>query len=374
MNKERLDSDIFNTINYSNQNRSIFPKRENERNFGQYYIIENCPNKSILNKSLIVKEELNNENYYENYTNPINFTQYNPNYLDYNSFCPPKFYENRISPSNKYLYTDVNKIYNYIPNIAQKFDNNRFYMKNNNKDSINAIQKENNRHANKQKAKLDKYQNGIKLNISTLETQYPSTFINTDFFNKRKNFIQSNIIKNITNSKNHDESRSLTFKNNKNKKNMNIYQIKPLINIAERLEKISSKKNNNNKDQNSNDNHIYHRKNKSHLQSSNNAQKGKYNGIHNNNKNDGINFSNHNQNIKKSPKEKVKDSCYDNERNKYSENYYNKCPKYVGIKNKIQRIGSKNKSTDKKLLKYNQIQGKIKKRINNLEQIFASFI
>ena len=55
MNKERLDIDIFNTINYSNKNRSNFPIKEKEENFGDYYIIKS-PNKSILKKSLIISK------------------------------------------------------------------------------------------------------------------------------------------------------------------------------------------------------------------------------------------------------------------------------------------------------------------------------
>ena len=381
MNKERLDIDIFNTINYSNKNRSNFPIKEKEENFGDYYIIKS-PNKSILKKSLIISKELDshNENYYENYTNPNNFTQQNPNYLDSYSFCPPKhnmiLYENRISPSNKYLYSDGNTIYNYIPNNAPKNDNGRFYIKinnKNNKDSIDVIQKENNQKINKQKVKADKYKNGVKLNISNLETQYPLTILYADPFNKRNNFTQSNIIKNMMNLKNSDDSRSLTFKKNKNKKNKNISQKSTLINIIEKLKNISSKENNDNKEQDSYDSHNYHKKNKSHLQSSNNALKEKYNEVHNNIKKDGINDSNLYKYKKKSPIGEVKQNkCYDNERNKYAESNYHNCPKY-GIANKIQKSGNKNKSFDKKLYKKHQIQdiSKLKKCIDNLEQIFA---
>ena len=299
MKMERLDTDKFNTINYSIQNRENFPIMGKERNFGGYYFAENCPNKNILNQRLIISKELDsqNENFYDTYTNPNNFTQKNPNYNDYNSFCPPKhnmiLYKKRNSPCNKYLYPDGNNsIYNYIPNNATKFDTDKFYMTIDNiniKDDIDAIQKENYRKTNMQKVKVDKSLNGVNLNISNLETQYPLTFLNANSFNKGKNFMRSNIIKNMNNS---DDSTSPVFKNNKNKKNMKFSKIKPIINITEKLKNILSKKNNNNKEQDSNDSHIYHKKNKSHLQSSNNELKGKYNEMLNNNRNDGINFFN----------------------------------------------------------------------------------
>ena len=355
MNQKRLDSDIFNTINYSNINRRILPITEKERNFGQNYIIESYPN-STLNKSLIINNELNspNDNYYENYTNITNFTQHNPNTLDCNSFCPQIFYGNRISPKNKYLYADGNIIYNYIPAIDPNCDNDRFYKKVNNIkniDSIDSRQNEDNRKANKQKVKADKYQSEINLNISNLETQYPVTIFNTESSYKRKNFIR-----NMMNSKNYDDSHSLSFKKNKNKRNMNISQ-------------ISSKKNNKSQDQNSYDSHIYHKKNKSHLYSSINALKGKYNKVHINNKNDGINFNNYNSHINKSPKKKDKDSSYD--KSKYTTSNYNKCSK-CDIINRIQRSRSKDKS---KNYKKNQIDNsQLIKSIKILEDIFASSI
>ena len=360
MNQERLDSNMFNTINYSDMNRRILPLTEKERNFGQNYIIESYPN-STLNKSLIMNKELNsqNDNYYENYTNITNFTQHNPNTLDCNSFYPQIFYGNRISPKNKYLYADGNIIYNYIPAIAQKCDNDRFYIKVNNIkniDSIDSRQNEDNRKSNKQKIKANKYQSEINLNISNSETKYPVTFFNTESSYKRKNFIKNKIIRNMMNSKNYDDSHSLSFKKNKNKRNMNISQ-------------ISSKKNNKSQDQNSYDSRIYHKKNNSHLYSSINALKGKYNKVHINNKNDGINFNNYYNHINKSPKKKDKDSSYD--KSKYTESNYNKCSK-CDIINRIQRSRSKDKS---KNYKKNQIdKSQLKKSIKILEYILASSI
>ena len=363
MKKERLDLNLYNTINYSNKSRNIYPIAEKDENLGHNYINEKYPNKRTLNKSLIINKELNTQtdNYFENYTNPINFTQQYPSNMNLNSFYQPRhnmiFCRNRISPHNRFFYSDGNTIYNCSPDVAPKYSNDIFY-----KDSIDAIQR-----ANKQKVKLEESQNGINISNSNLENKNPLTILNTEPNKKKKNLIPRDI-KNMINLKNPDDSLSLRFKKNKNKHVINISQIKPSISIIEKLENIPSKKYNKNKSKDSNNNRIYHNKNKSNLQSRNNSQNGKYN-----NKNDGIIFNKHDRPEKKSVKEKVMiNICYDKEKNKYIYRNYDKSPKY-GITNKIQRNGNKKKSFDKNLSKKYQVPDKsnLKKSINILEELFA---
>ena len=377
MKNERLNSDDFSLIkfakNYSNKQRDYSPIMKKERKPAKYYIIEECPNKSLLNKS--INEDLYNSQY-QNYTNPINYIKQYPNYMTSNNFYPSRqnmvYYENVIPPGNKYLYNDNKYNYNYTPNFVPQSANDRIYMNMDQMSNINEFQKENNINPYKNKIKADKYKNGINLNISNFETQYPLTYLNDDPYHKRKPLIQNYIKKYMMNFKSPDDFPSQIFKKNKDKKIVNISQIKPLINITEEQGNISFKNNNNEQDSISSS--IYHKKNKSQRQFDNNVLKGEYYQIYNNNKNDrNISINNYYNNIYESTKGRINKSIfYDDERSRNTDESY-KCPKF-DITTKIQRNRSKNRSIGKNSLKKFHIQEryitKLKIFINHLEQYY----
>ena len=377
MKNERLNSDDFNLIkfakNYSNKQRNYSPIIKKERKPAKYYIIEECPNKGLLNKS--INEDFYNSQY-QNYTNPINYIKQYPNYMTSNNFYPSRqnmvYYENVIPPENKYIYNDNKYNYNYAPNFVPQSANDRIYMNMDQMSNINDFQKENNINPYKNKIKADKYKNGINLNISNFETQYPLTYLNDDPYHKRKPLIQNYIKKYMMNFKSPDDFPSQIFKKNKDKKIVNISQIKPLINLPEEQGNISFKNNNNEQDSISSS--IYHKKNKSQRQLNNNVLKGEYYQIYNNNKNDrNISINNYYNNIYESTKGRINKSIfYDDERSRNTDESY-KCPKF-DITTKIQRNRSKNRSIGKNSLKKFHIQEryitKLKIFINHLEQYY----
>lgn len=377
MKNERLGSNDFNPIQfakkYSNSNKKYSPIMKRERKPAKYYIIEECPNKGFLNKS--INEDLLNSQY-QNYTNPINFIQQYPNYMTSNNFYPSRqnmvLYENINPPGNKYLYNDNNYNYNYAPIFVPQSANDRTYMNMSNMANLDEFQKENNINLHKNKIRADKYQNGINLNISNFETQYPLTYLNDDPYHKRKPLIQNYIKNYMMNFKNPDELPSITFKKNKDKKIVNISQIKPLINITEEQGSIPFKNSNNEQDSVSSG--IFHKKNKSQRQLNNNVLKGEYYQIYNNNKNDrNISINNYYNNIYESTKGRINQGgFYDDERSRNTDESY-KCPKF-DITTKIQRSRSKNRSIGKNSLKKFHIQEryitKLKIFINHLEQYY----
>ena len=377
MKNGRLNSDDFNLIefakNYSNQQRNYSPIMKKERKPAKYYIIEECPNKSLLNKS--INEDLYNSQY-QNYTNPINYIQQYPNYMTSNNFYPSRqnmvYYENVIPPGNKYIYNDSNYNYNFVPNFVPQSANDRMYMNMSQMANINEFQNENNINPHKNKVKADKYKNGINLNISNFETQYPLTYLNDDPYHKRKPLIQNYIKKYMMNFKSPDDFPSRIFNKNNDKKVVNISQIKPLINIPEDQGNIQFKNSNNEQDSVSSS--IFHKKNKSQRQFDNNALKGEYYQIYNNNKNDrNISINNYYNNIYESTKGRInKSTFYDDERSRNTDESY-KIPKF-DITTKIQRNRSKNRSIGKNSLKKFHIQEryitKLKIFINHLEQYY----
>ena len=377
MKNGRLNSDDFNLIefakNYSNQQRNYSPIMKKERKPAKYYIIEECPNKSLLNKS--INEDLYNSQY-QNYTNPINYIQQYPNYMTSNNFYPSRqnmvYYENVIPPGNKYIYNDSNYNYNFVPNFVPQSANDRMYMNMSQMANINEFQNENNINPHKNKVKADKYKNGINLNISNFETQYPLTYLNDDPYHKRKPLIQNYIKKYMMNFKSPDDFPSRIFNKNNDKKVVNISQIKPLINIPEDQGNIQFKNSNNEQDSVSSS--IFHKKNKSQRQFDNNALKGEYYQIYNNNKKDrNISINNYYNNIYESTKGRInKSTFYDDERSRNTDESY-KIPKF-DITTKIQRNRSKNRSIGKNSLKKFHIQEryitKLKIFINHLEQYY----
>ena len=376
MKNGRLNSDDFNLItfakNYSNQKRKYSPIMKKERKPAKYYIIEECPNKSLLNKN--INEDLYNSQY-QNYTNPINYIQQYPNYMTSNNFYPSRqnmvYYENVIPPGNKYIYNDNNYNYNYVPNFVPQIANDRIYMNIGQMGNINEFQKENNINSYKNKIKPDKYKNGVNLNISNFETQYPLTYLNDDPYHKRKPLIQNYIKKYMMNFKSPDDFPSRIFNKNNDKKIVNISQIKPLINIPEDQGNIQFKNSNNEQDSVSSS--IYHKKNKSQRQFDNNALKGEYYQIYNNNKNDrNISINNYYNNIYESTKGRINKSTFYDDRSRNTDESY-KYPKF-DITTKIQRNRSKNRSIGKNSLKKFHIQEryitKLKIFINHLEQYY----
>ena len=209
-NYEGKNINKLNYINkYQNRKRSISPQIINERNLNYYYSNEENPKKN----------NIYNQN--QNYRNKINIIQQNmpqeyiPSYNIPNNYYPMPtsrniYYEPFIPPNNQYIFTDNN--YNYIPNIIPQNSKSNII-------SQNDYTNEDNNETNKNR--IDKYKNGVNLNISNYETQYPMTFLSADPYKKRN-------IQNIFNNNdkiNNNDIYTKTFQKNKKNKNFNISKI-----------------------------------------------------------------------------------------------------------------------------------------------------
>ena len=237
----------INNINYINKyptikiNRTISPKIGNNSRIGNYYYIEGKQNKNLLYKNININEELLNTQY-PNYINPINFPQpQNQNYYNYfsnnnnqSNFYPFQntqnvFFEQILPPTNEYLYTDINFLPNAIPQHNKKNNliHNDYVCENNNK------------------YKNDNYKNGVNLNITNCETQYPMTFLSNDSCKQKKTYIQNynnNINNYIMNSKEtENDSISKASKKNSNRNNYNLSKMKNMYDLSGESENISKK-------------------------------------------------------------------------------------------------------------------------------------
>ena len=227
---------------YPNNKRSISPKIINNRRIDIY----NCNNEkqNMFYKNVNIKEEQLNSQY-QDYTNPMNYIyHHNSQYHDYihpynnssNKYYPNQlqqnfYFEPIIPPSNQYIFTDGNRIYNYFPQIIPRNLNNK---------TIKHFSEEKNKN---KKNKIEKNKNGINLNISNYETQYPMTFFTRKPSTKKRTLIQNynnNINNYIVNTKEFNNSYSKVTGRNSTTR---FFQAKKKIyNISEDLSNISKKK------------------------------------------------------------------------------------------------------------------------------------
>ena len=366
------DLNNLNYINNQQNNRIISPPIINDQINENYYFNEANlnQNQNIVYKNIGINENLINSH---NLNYPINFNQQkNPLYLDYvtsfnnqNNFYPVSspnniYYENIIPPNNKYLFTDNNIYNNYPDRIIQQ--NNKQYIsqnQNNNKHNINEI---------------DQYKNGLKLNITNCETQYPLTYLKEDPFKKRKAYIQ-NYNKNVKNYRMNkkDSENNLyvrTFQKSKNRKNFNLSQINPMQDLSTGLPNIPMKNKSKSKNKEytiknirgkkmenfNKSSYNFHKKNKSHLDFNNN--------IENSYKEDS---SFNNKNLLSNTREK--NEYNNNIRNSYNYKYaksqnYNKEPKNNNKKQSFE------KNNINLLMEQEKYKYKIKKFIDHLEQYY----
>ena len=362
--------------NYQNIKRIASPKLLNNPRINNFYYNGGNQNNDVLYKNINTNEDILNHQY-QNYTNPINLVhqqkQIYPNYIEYyntaNNFYPSHnhqniFYEPIIPSNNNYLYIDTN----YIPNIIPSSINNKIiendYIEN------NIIIK---------KSKIDNYKNGLKLNIKNYETQYPMTYLSTNPFKKREEYIQNYNIKLNNMNKNkgrENDSYSKTLKKFGNRKNFNLSKIGHIgdLNVEQEKKSIDNRSKSKRtydkeyhiintikkkKNEKINNNSNFHKKNKSLIDFTHNIKKKKQY------TEDIINDDNNNiyGNTKGRLRKERQNNMYDYELN----NYLNIRPKQ-NIKKNI------NKSYDRNIIieKENKERYflKIKKFINHLEKYY----
>ena len=328
--EENNTNNLYFINKYPDIKRTASPQIINNKRRNNYYFNEANQKKRILKNR---NEDILNPQYQYN-TNPINFIQQqNQKYSDYisynndsNNYYPIQnlnYHEQIKSQNHNYLYTDHNIIPNVIPH---NYQNNKIIYN----DNIN----ENNGDQNK-------YKNGVKLNITNYETQYPMTFLNANPHKKRNIFIQNNNTNNLSHIMNIKEQennfQSKTMKKSNNRANFNLSKIKPMNDLSGEMENISMKKSKN-KFNNKENNIINKKKNNEFFnKSSNNFHKKNksLNEFHNilnekhyaedlryENNNRNINNNYYNNNIFKNIKKRIN---HDDELNlyKYENNNYN---------------------------------------------------
>ena len=234
--KEKYFNNLNYINNYQSKNRVSSPKRLNNPRITNYYNDINHYN-NILYKNINSNEEIYSQ--YQNNTNPINrmhhHKQQYPNHLDYyytsENFYPSQnaqniYYENYMPDNINYLYKDTN----YIPNIIQE----------NRKNKISKEYIENKKDL--RNSGIDGTNNGLKLNITNCETQYPQTYLNANPFKKREEYIKNYNSKINNNHKNvqkksQNNSISKTLKKIGNRKNFNLSKIEHMSDLSAELEK-----------------------------------------------------------------------------------------------------------------------------------------
>ena len=245
--KEKNKNNLYYINKYPNVKRTTSPQLINNQRRNNYYLNEANQNNKVLYKNRNINEEILNPQY-QNNTNPINYMQQqNQKYSDYIAYYNrsnnipiqnPNYYEQIMPQNNNYLYTDINIIPSIIPH---NYQNNKIIHN----DYINKNIDEQNKY------KCDKYKNGVKLNITNYETQYPMTFLSANPYKKRNIFNQNNNTNNISHIKNIKESennfQSKIMKKSKNSKNFNLTKIKTMTDLSGETDNISMKNKNKNK-------------------------------------------------------------------------------------------------------------------------------